>query len=220
VCNLYSQTKDRMTVMMRFKLKENHTAWFEPQASIFPENVAPIIRLGEDGERDLSMMVWGFVRRPPGKAPSRTGNCRDDTVLSNRFWLSSFRERRCLVVASSYCEPLGSKPASWVWHALNPPEERPLFAFPGIWKTYTGPIRKNGEPVTQNVFAFLTTSPNSLETAQAHERMPVVLDRDDQFEQWLHGNEREALELARPYPAENMRIVQRGMHRKDLLEAA
>jgi putative SOS response-associated peptidase YedK len=220
VCNLYSQTKDRMTVMMRFKLKENRTAWFEPKASIFPGYEAPVVRVGPDGERELERMVWGFVRRPPGRAPSRVSNVRDDTILGNRFWTASFRERRALVPFSSYCEPIG-KPASWIWHALaSTAEARPLGAFPGIWKDYTGPVRKDGETVTQRVFSFLTTSPNSLPAAQEHGRMPVLLTREDEFEQWLHGSEEEAMRLARPFPAEDMRIVQEGQHRKDLLDAA
>lgn len=70
------------------------------------------------------------------------------------------------------------------------------------------------------VFAFLATSPNSLPAAIEHGRMPVLLTRDEEFEQWLRGNEEEALQLARPYEADKMRIVQEGAQRKDLLEAA
>lgn len=218
MCNLYSMTKDRMALMMRFALRENRTAWFEPKAAIFPGNEAPVIRLGDGGERELEVMHWGFVRQPKGRAPSRVGNVRNDTVLTNRFWTSSFRERRALVPFTSYAEPLGLKPASWWWHTLaEDGEDRPLGAFPGIWKDYTGPIRKDGEMVAQRVFAFMTCGPNTLEFAQAHERMPVLLRTEEQFDRWLKGSEEEALGLATPYPAEGMRIVQRGGARKDLL---
>lgn len=220
MCNLYSQTKDRMTVMMRFRLKENRTAWFEPKDAIFPGNEAPVVRVAEDGERQLEVMNWGFVRLPKGAAPGRVGNVRNDTITTNPFWTSSFRERRCLVPVSSYCEPVGLKPATWFWHALNGDDARPLFAFPGIWRNYKGPIRKNGDVVEQRVFAFLTCSPNGMPTAQHHDRMPVLLDREEQWETWLHGTDQEALALAKPYPAEAMRIVQQGSERKDLLEAA
>lgn len=218
MCNLYCQTKDRMNVMMRFALKENRTAVFEPSAAIFPGYEAPVIRESEDGERELEMMRWGFVRLPKGKAPGRVTNVRNDTVLSNRFWTPSFRERRCLVPFTSYAEPLGLKPSSWWWHTLEQEgEERPLGAFPGIWKDYEGPIKKDGEKVRQRVFAFMTCGPHSLESAAAHERMPVLLKTEEDFDVWLHGNEEEALSLARPYPAERMRIVQKGSARKDLL---
>lgn len=210
-----------MTVLMRFGLRENRAAWFEPKAAIFPGNEAPVIRLAEYGERELEVMTWGFVRRPPNRAPSRVGNARDDTILANRFWTPSFRERRCLVVASSYCEPIGERPATWHWHALRGDNDaRPLFAFPGFWRDYTGPIRKDGEDVTQRVFAFLTCGPNGLPAAEFHGRMPVLLTTDEGFATWLHGSAEEALALARPYPAAGMRIVQSGADRKDLLSAA
>lgn len=220
MCNLYACARERAAVLARFRVKDNRAAWFEPKAAIFPGYEAPVIRVGGEGERELERMVWGLVRRPPGRAPGRVSNVRDDTILSNRFWTPSFRERRALVPFSSYCEPVG-KPANWIWHALkSTTEARPLGAFPGIWKDYTGPVRKDGENVTQRVFSFLTTSPNTLPAAQEHGRMPVLLTREEEFEQWLHGSEEEAMSLARPYPSDGMRIVQEGPHRKDLLEAA
>lgn len=221
MCNLYAAARERAAVLARFGVKDNRAAWFEPKVAIFPGNTAPVIRLGSDGEKELEEMVWGFVRRPPGRAPGRVGNVRDDTILANRFWTDSFKARRALVPFSSYCEPVGEKPATWVWHALQSNiEARPLGAFPGIWKDYTGPVKKDGEAVTQRVFSFLTTSPNTLPAAVAHGRMPVLLTRDEEFSQWLLGTDEEALRLAKPFPAEEMRIVQEGLHRKDLLDAA
>lgn len=204
--------------MMRFKLRDNRTALFDVQSAIFPGYEAPVIRMADDGERELEMMRWGFVRRPKGKAPTRVTNVRNDTVLNNRFWTDSFLKRRCLVPFTSYAEPLGLNPSSWWWHTLDVREDdRPLGAFPGIWKDYEGPVKKDGENVRQRVFAFMTCGPNTLESAAAHERMPVLLRADEEFETWLCGSETEALNLARPCPAEEMRIVQRGSARKDLL---
>jgi putative SOS response-associated peptidase YedK len=40
------------------------------------------------------------------------------------------------------------------------------------------------------------------------------------FETWLSGSTEEAFKLARSYAAQEMRIVQSGSERKDLLEAA
>jgi len=69
-----------------------------------------------------------------GKAPRFVTNVRDAKVLTSRFWLDSFEQRRCLVPASSFCEPFGDvKSATWHWFALKGDEPRPLFAFPGIW---------------------------------------------------------------------------------------
>jgi putative SOS response-associated peptidase YedK len=52
-----------------------------------------------------------------------------------------------------------------------------------------------------------------------HERMPVLLTREEEFETWLRGSSKEALALAREYPPERMRIVQEGLDKEDLLAA-
>jgi hypothetical protein len=51
-------------------------------------------------------------------------------------------------------------PRAGVGFALNDDtDDRPLFAFPGIWKRYRGPMKKDGEPVEDDVYAFMTTNP-------------------------------------------------------------
>jgi putative SOS response-associated peptidase YedK len=50
--------------------------------------------------------------------------------------------------------------------------------------------------------------------------MPVLLTREEEFETWLRAPVDEALALAREYPPEQMRIVQEGFEKEDLLAAA
>ena len=53
----------------------------------------------------------------------RVTNVRDDRILESKFWRTSFEERRCLVPASSFCEPNGDvKPATW--HGSRSPARR------------------------------------------------------------------------------------------------
>ena len=121
-----------------------------------------MIRRAADGERELVAMSWGFVLLQTGKAPRRVTNVRDDKILKSSFWKPSFEARRCLVPASSYCEPNAEKPAKWFWFAVNGDDPRALFAFPGIWRTWKGPIKKDGPTVELNVYSFMTTAPNAL----------------------------------------------------------
>ena len=69
------------------------------------------MRKAADGERELVNLNWGFVLLQKGLAPRRVTNVRDDKILTSKFWRPSFEQRRCLVPASSYCEPKGEKPA-------------------------------------------------------------------------------------------------------------
>jgi len=219
MCNLYSMTRSRDEVLRLFRVSQNMAAAFAPKPALFPGYEAPVVRIAPDGERELVVLNWGFMLLQKDKAPRRVTNVRDDTILKSKFWKPSFEQRRCLVPASSYCEPKGEKPATWHWFALNGDEARPLFAFPGVWTRYRGPLKKNGEPAEQEVFAFMTTEPNALTVSINHERMPVLL-REDQFETWLQGTPEQAYALAKPFTAEAMRIVQAGAKREDLLDAA
>ena len=219
MCNLYSMTSSRDEVRRWMGVADNRTTNFKPMTAIFPGFDAPVIRQAKDGARELVVMSWGFVLLQEGKAPKRVTNVRDDTILTSSFWKSSFAERRCLVPASSYCEPKGEKPAVWHWFALKGSGERPLFAFPGIWRNYTGPMKKDGNNISLDVYAFMTTGPNELTASINPERMPVLLTRAEDFETWLNGSAKDAFALARRLPAEFMRIVQSGSERKDIFIA-
>src|SRR5262245_55009892 len=127
-------TRNRDAIIRLFRISHNRAAAFEPMTQIFPGWTAPVVRQAADGERELPLLSWGFVLLQDGRAPKRVTNTRDDKVTS-RFWQDSFEQRRCLVPASSFCEPRdGVKPATWHWFALKGEEQRPLFAFPGVWR--------------------------------------------------------------------------------------
>ena len=95
-------------------------------------------------------------------------------------------------------------------------EPRPLFAFAGIWRSFNGPIKKDGAPVTLDVFAFMTTRPNKLVATVHPTRMPVPLASPEAHDAWLNGTPEAAYELVQSYPADQMEIVQSGSDRKDL----
>lgn len=216
MCNLYSMTRNLEAIRRLFRIGHSRACAVESLAAIFPGHMAPVVRPASDGERELVPMGWGFVLPQPGKATRRVTNARDDKI-DGRFWSSSFRERRCLVPVSSYCEPTETTPADWVWFTLNGEEPRPLFAFAGIWRRHCGPIKRDGPSVELDVFAFLTTEPNALTASINHERMPVLLGTSEEQDAWLQGTESEARSLIRPHPPERMRIVQRGREKQDLL---
>jgi putative SOS response-associated peptidase YedK len=116
-----------------------------------------------------------------GRAPRPVTNVRDDKILASRFWRSSFEERRCLVPATSFCEPNGDvKPATWHWFSLKGTEPRPLFAFPGIWRKFLRRrrTRSSGRSIT----------------------MPVLLTHEEEFDIWLRGSAEDAFALAGEYP--------------------
>jgi putative SOS response-associated peptidase YedK len=216
MCNLYSSLLPRDTMRQLFRVSDNRAAAVEPMPAIFPANDAPVVRLAEDRERELVMSSWGFPLLMKGRAAKRVTNTRDDK-LGSSFWAGSFRERRCLVPATSFAEPKGKRPATWHWLALD--EARTPFAFAGIWRRYRGPLKADGETVEIDVHSFLTTTPNELVATVHPTRMPVMLSREDEWKCWLSGSAEEARGLIRSYPADKMMIVQSGSERRDLVEA-
>ena len=159
--NLYSLTPKRDHISRFLRVGHNRMPAFEPQNALFPIYNAPIVHRATDGEREIVIMSWGYVLPQPGRAPRRVTNVRDDKVRTG-FSRDGFEQRRCLVPASSFCEPNGDvKPATWHWFALKGDEPRPLFAFPGMGRRHRGPVRKDGPavcPLPKNPTATLLSS--------------------------------------------------------------
>jgi len=207
MCNLYSMTSNQEAMRRLFRFTRSEIGNLPLFASIFPGQDAPVVRRVADDERELLLMSWGFVLPQDGKAPKRVTNARADKVATSPFWRSSFHERRCLVPATSFAEPKGKKPAVWHWFGLAGDEPRPPFAFAGLWRPWRGELK--GELVNLDVMAIVTTTPNDVVKPIHPTRMPVILEAAD-HEAWLTGGPDAALALARPYPAEKMRIVFKG----------
>ena len=49
-------------------------------------------------------------------------------------------------------------------------------------------MKKDGPNVEIDTYAFMTTVPNALTRSINHERMPVLLSGEDQFETWMSGS--------------------------------
>src|SRR5271169_5687997 len=132
MCNLYSHTKSQDAVRKLFEVTLDQTGNLPPMPGIFPDQMAPIIRRYPDGARSLELMRWGFP--PPKINMSPVTNVRNTASSFWRGWLKP--EFRCLVPATSFCEYAPETKES-TWFALG--EDRPLFAFAGIWRPWTGP---------------------------------------------------------------------------------
>ena len=219
MCNLYSNTipAEAMRHLFDVAVEHNRLGNAEPLPAIYPKQMAPVVRLAEDGKRELVQLSWGFRTTKKSKKtgaiiqPGAWNNARDDKVRSSGLWRGSFEERRCLVPASSFCEAKGRSPATYYWFALKSEEDRPPFAFAGMWQTsrYQG----KGGPEEAATYTVITTTANEIVKPIHPQRMPVILKPDD-YEQWMSGNPEEALDLLQPYNADDMQIVRCGESEK------
>jgi putative SOS response-associated peptidase YedK len=208
MCNLYSHVKGPKAIRDIAKAMGggwlDSTGNLEPQPSIFPDQLAPVVRTTPDGIRELIRMRWGFPSPPQAKSKITT-NVRN---AKGNWWKPWFQEsHRCLVPVTSFCEYdwRGGK-AVPTWFAQD--ENRPLMFFAGIWRSFFGERQREGGD--HLVFAFLTTVPNA-EVAPVHEKaMPVLLLDREARETWLEGSVEAALALQGPAPDGTLKIVATG----------
>ncbi|QDY70050.1 SOS response-associated peptidase family protein [Qingshengfaniella alkalisoli] len=139
--------------------------------------------------------------------PSAWNNARDDKLRSASLWKESFIQRRCLVPATSFCEAKGRNPAVYHWFVMRGDDERPPFAFAGMW-TLSKYMTKDGPEETET-YTFITTTPNEIVKPIHPDRMPVILDPDS-YDQWMDGGTDDVVELLKPYPTDQMQIVRQG----------
>src|SRR6202043_2762901 len=95
------------------------------------------------------------------------------------------------------------------WSASDKP--RPLACFAGIWTNWTSVRKVKEGETTNNLYAFLTTEPNTEVGAIHPKAMPVILTTPEEVETWMTGPADEALKLQRPLPDGALRIVARGV---------
>ena len=203
MCNLYSVNRGQAAIREVFRAMVDRTGNLPPLPGIFPDQMAPVVRNGPNG-RELAMLRWGFP--PPAGVPGNrpVTNIRNTGSGFWRAWLHP--QNRCLVPATSFCEYLPGKPAIPYWFALG--EDRPLFAFAGLWRPWTGTRGKvEGQ---HELFAFLTTNANAVVAPIHPKAMPVILTTPEECESWMTGPVLEALQLQRPLADQLLSVIATG----------
>ncbi len=126
-------------------------------------------------------------------------NARSETASSKPAFRDALMFRRCLIPADGFYEWQRTRKTKQPYcFEVN---EGQIFAFAGIWDRWHD-ARGN----TLETCAILTTAANPL-TAIIHDRMPVILDRDN-YDLWLDPgmkNVTAVSELLKPYGAQVMR---------------
>ena len=96
MCNLYSITHGQEAIRRLFRVTRDLTGNLPALPAVYPNTMAPVVRVTRDGERELTMMRWGFPP-PPNRGTLPVTNMRNVTSPYWRLWLkngaASFRQR-------------------------------------------------------------------------------------------------------------------------------
>lgn len=203
-------TRARDAIRQLFRVAHDHAANQPPLPAIFPDQLAPVVRIDRDGARVMQAMRWGFPP-PPNVGTRPVTNVRNTASPYWRGWLKP--EFRCLVPASSFCEYDERHVKKSTWFALGP--DRPPFAFAGIWRPWTG--TRKGETAEHLLFAFLTTEANDLVRPVHAKAMPVILTSPVEWDAWLGADTAEALKLQQPLPADRVMVVATGQRQDGVI---
>lgn len=229
MCNLYNLTTSQAAIRDFARAARDVLGNMEPTIDVYPDRLAPIVRVAPDGVRELAAVRWGMPssRQALFEAASKradklrakgkpvdfdtlltmepdggTTNVRNTASQHWKRWLGV--ENRCIVPLTRFAEP---DPASKqdggrtpnAWFAGDASE--PLMAFAGIWVKDWTSVRKVKEGlITTDLYAFLTCPPNSVVGAVHPKAMPVILKSAEEVDAWLTLPWEEAKALQRPLP--------------------
>jgi putative SOS response-associated peptidase YedK len=182
MCGRYVVTWLPDEISERFALRRLPEGMFQTYMNFnsAPTQELPVIVIDEAGERELRPMHWGLKARwaKPGdtKAPTPF-NARAESLMDKPMFRNLVKSKRCLVPARGYYEWQNRGDYKQPFLISEPGD--PLIAFAGLYDEF---VPQGGtDPVAS--YTILTTAPNDF-AGQFHNRMPVILDRDEE-EMWL-----------------------------------
>jgi len=172
-----------------------------PSYNIAPSQPIPVVV--NDGKNQLDFYRWGLI--PSWTKPDKVGkysliNARSETVSEKASFKTSFRRRRCLILADGFFEWSKSTSGKSKTPYYITLKDQSVFAFAGLWDVWNSP-----EGDILKSACILTSNPNEL-VKPIHERMPVILPAES-FEAWLkreEGKPEEFQPFLKSYPADLM----------------
>jgi putative SOS response-associated peptidase YedK len=179
VCNRIKASFEFREVKVRWNLF-NELSEFKPIYNIAPyrkeADVLAIVRTQAGNEGRL--MFWPLI--PYYENTTRlsysTMNARIERLRKSRTYKNLLDRRRCIIPVDGFYEFQGKRPPKTPWFLYLRSGEP--FGLAGLWDTWKKP-----DGSLLNSFTIIVRDPNDF-IRPIHDRMPVILRREDE-EKWL-----------------------------------
>ncbi len=165
-------------------------------------NIAPgddLAAIQNDAPEEIDLIEWGFIPEwadDPSDVPIPI-NARSETVAEKPMFEEAFQQRRCCILADGFYEWGGQRGSKQPYRIER--VDRDPYAYAGLWETW---IPSEGD--ARVTCTILTTEANDV-VGEIHDRMPVMLE-PDQEATWLNGADVDELQaVCDPYPDEELR---------------
>lgn len=179
MCGRFTLTATFEEIIDRFDIESFMEAeLYSPSYNIAPsQSVLAVINDGRSNR--MGFLKWGFI--PPWAKDLSIGNkminARAETITEKPSFRHAFKKKRCIVIADSFYEWKRQEDQSKTPIRIKLKSDE-LFAMAGIWEGWKSPDGK-----TLYTCSVITTGPNKL-MKDIHDRMPVILNREDE-KTWL-----------------------------------
>lgn len=197
MCGRTSVTVKPAEISDRFGVRLTRMAEeYVPKYNVDPSD--GLLTVTNEDTETADVREWGFIPAwadDPDEVPNPI-NARAETVRESGMYHDAFKQNRCLVVADGFYEWQGARGRKQPYRVCR--EDRGLFAFAGIYSGWMA----NGS--SRETVSILTTEPNDV-VAEIHDRMPVMLERGEEFP-WLNGSVDDAVDVLDPYPASELEV--------------
>uniref|UniRef100_A0A665UW31 Abasic site processing protein HMCES n=1 Tax=Echeneis naucrates TaxID=173247 RepID=A0A665UW31_ECHNA len=209
--------RDRAGRRRRPRWRDGHADKYQPSYNKSPQSMGPVLLSQRHFDQDapvdkcvLANMRWGLVpawfkESDPSKMHYSTSNCRSENILEKKSYKYALTKgQRCVVVADGFYEWKRQEKNKQPFFIYFPQTKENsgtkgetsgewtgwrLLTIAGVFDCWTPP--GGGEPLYTYTVITINASPN---LENIHDRMPAILDGEEEVRKWLDFGEVKCLD--------------------------